>query len=167
MPLGFVLGSWLLFALPLHSSEKQAETQHLGVWTLQASPDSFTGARSCRLSGAHMEYRRGAVVFHFSGGTDTSAAVYRVDGGPPVETRSELMDMAHRGFAIYDDRLANPSAGVVRVPQGRLIDARSVSIRPSAKAAVTTFKLDGFGAALAAARSAGCGSEVSGEPFSP
>ena len=134
--------------------------RRVGVWTVRTDIDRFSGAMSCRLYAHHVEYQRGALVFHLPRSVDTSTAIYRVDAGAPVWVNSELMDMARRGFALNQDDLNNPSGGLVRVPQERVMSARSVMVEAGGRGEVTTFKIDGFASALNAAHAAGCTTEA-------
>ena len=156
MTLRLVLLALLTLAATPGRAADRIERRHLGAWTLEARTDAFTGARSCRLSASHMDYRRGAVVLRLPRWEDTSAAVYRVDAGPPVDTRAEAMEMARRGFALNDDTLTNPSGGLVRIPEEQLASAKIVWVRADAKSRPEVFKIAGLSAALDAAHAAGC-----------
>jgi hypothetical protein len=156
MPVRLALIPLLLFASPWRQAQVHSAQHHVGPWTVRVSADRFSGRVRCRLFGQGMDYRRGTVIFRLPGRIDTSTAVYRVDDGEPVDVRTEVMDMARLGFAIYRDDLANPSGGVVRVPQARLIDANAVRIQAGPKGASLRFKVAGLGAALEVARASGC-----------
>jgi hypothetical protein len=103
-----------------------------------------------------MDYERHAIVFRLGAGVDTTDAVYRVDDGEPIAVRDEMTSMARQGFAIYQDYLLNPSGGLVRVPERRAVGASTVKIRALTRGPVTTFRIEGFDAALEAALKAGC-----------
>jgi len=157
MPLRLALIPILFFSSPGREVGSRTLDHRVGAWTVRVSVDRFSDQVTCRLFARGVDYRRGALVFHLSRRTDTSAAVYRVDGGAPIAARSEVMDMARAGFAVYRDDLDNPSGGLVRIPERRVMEARSVQIRPGSHGAAATFKVEGFSAALGAARAAGCG----------
>jgi hypothetical protein len=147
----------LMFLLSPHRHAQNRVAHHrLGLWTLETRQDLFTGAQTCRLSTPMMTYERGAVVVRLGRSVDTAQAVYRVDAGYPVETRSEVMNMAHAGFAIDRDDLANPSGGQVRIPGRRLMAAHSVWIQSGPQGVVLNVRTEGLAKALEAARAAGC-----------
>jgi hypothetical protein len=146
----------LLFSMPWSHHGPGNLHRHIGAWTLRTNTDRFSGVLSCRLSAHDVEYGRGALVFHLPERIDTSTAIYRVDAGAPVWVSTEMMEMARRGFALNQDDLANPSGGLVRVPEERVTNARTVMVEAGKRGWVTSFKIDGFAAALAAARAAGC-----------
>lgn len=152
----------LIWPLSSNAAGDHVERHRLGVWTLEKRTDLFTGAVSCRLFAPHMDYTRGAVVVRLSRLQDTSQAVYRVDAGRPVETRSEEMDMARAGFALRLDSLDNPSGGLVRIPATRLIAARSVWIRAGPRDRPVEIRTEGLAKALDAARGRGCETETFG-----
>ncbi len=137
--------------------ETHRERSQIGAWTLRVESDQFAARQICQLSRPRVDYHRQALVFHLSSRADTANAVYRIDDGPPRAVRSDAMDLARLGFALYNDDLTNPSGGLVRIPRQRIMDAREVSIQAKAMAAPVKFRIDGFGAALDAARAAGCG----------
>ncbi len=143
-------------AAQVHGAQVRGMQRHVGPWTIRVHTDRFSERVSCRLFGRGMEYRRGAVIFRLPGRFDTSTAAYRVDDRPPVDVRTEVMAMARLGFALYRDDLANPSGGLVRIPEDRLIDANVVRIEAGPKGAAFHFKVFGLSAALEVAGAAGC-----------
>ena len=156
MPLHLVLIGllWLPWTWPHGRSD--IALRQIGSWTLAVRTVGFTGRLQCRLHTRAVDYRRRALVFRFPGRTDTLGAVYRIDGGRPVWAASDTPDLAMRGFAIYEDDLDNPSGGLVRIPEERILGSREVSIQVRAGVAPVRFSVAGFGAALEAARKAGC-----------
>jgi hypothetical protein len=129
---------------------------HVAGWTLYRYQDRFSERVVCRLSRDGVTYERHAIVLHFPAQTDTSEAVYRIDGGPPIAAVTDAMELASSGFQLRDDDLRNPSQGLLRIPERRLAGAQLVNVETSPAFAIATFKLDGLGPALAAARAAGC-----------
>ncbi|HEX4182665.1 MAG TPA: hypothetical protein VHY34_05360 [Caulobacteraceae bacterium] len=158
MPFTLALIPLLLFPWSSPHGGERTDNRHIGEWRLRTNTDAFSGQLTCRLSANHIEYGRGVLTFHLDRRVDTTNAVYRVDDGVPVTVRSEIMDMARRGFAVYQDDLANPSGGLVRIPEGRLLKARAVAIEAAPKGPIAVFKVAGFAAALDAASKAGCSS---------
>jgi len=152
----------LLLAMPSVGSLESPPPQHVthaGAWRLSTQYDRFADRTACSLQAPHAHYERHAVVFSFSGRTDTSAAVYRVDDGPPMTASDDEMELARLGFAVHQDDLNNPSGGLVRIPQSKLGGARTVSIQPRPRGPATKFDVEGLGDALAAAAKAGCVAE--------
>jgi len=156
MSLRLALFALLVLAASPGRAADRIERHRLGLWTLEAYADRFTGTRICRLSGDRMDYHRGVVVLRLPKREDTSAAIYRVDSGEPIDTRTEAMEMARRGLALYDDTLGNPSGGLVRVPAARLTGANIIWVRADVRTRPERFKITGLAAALAAAQAAGC-----------
>ena len=156
MPTYLALAVALLLPGSAHPTPSPTQDRHIGSWTLKITNDAFAGRRSCQLFAHRLEYGRGALILHLPRTVDTSAAVYRIDGGEPVDTRSEQMEIARDGFTIDEDSLANPSGGLVRIPETRVLSGHTVQIEASAKGKIFLFRIDGLGAALDAARQAGC-----------
>ncbi|MGH7023680.1 MAG: hypothetical protein ACREEB_08830 [Caulobacteraceae bacterium] len=150
----------MLLVLPHLGRTRVVHTRQtrLGAWSLRVRTDTFASDVSCRLFRRHIDYLRGVVVFHLPRRANTFGAVYRIDGGPPRAASADAPDLAKMGFSIYADDLANPSGGLVRIPEGRLASASNVAIE--VKGVVTKFNISGLGPALQAANKAGCGSEA-------
>jgi len=156
MFLPMALVSLLLFpALGDHGAVRNAHYR-VGRWILNIRTDRFADERTCRLSRPGVTYERQALVFHLPPRLDTTTAIYRIDDAPPVAARNDLMQLAHLGFALQNDDLANPSEGLVRIPADRLASARTVKIEARAFSHPFTFKIDGFGAAKVLAEKVGC-----------
>jgi hypothetical protein len=157
MPLQLVLIMSLMLPTPWRDSAPRAEVRHIGGWTLRLHADPFTNRLACRLSKPKVDYQRQALVFHLPKRTDTSAAVYRIDGEPPLWARADDMEMVRSGFTLRNDDLDNPSGGLVRIPERRVLEAHAVAVETRANGRTVKFKIDGFRAALDAAHEAGCG----------
>ena len=158
MPLQFAVIALVLLAHPARTWGLRDTHSRIGGWTLHIRSDRFSGGRTCRLSRDHVEYQRGALVFRVSRRSSTLTAVYRIDGGAARAASADALELARMGFAIYQDDLADPSGGVVRIPIGRLRDAKSVAIE--VRREPVTFKVAGLDAALAAAGKAGCNQDA-------
>jgi hypothetical protein len=148
-----------LSVLPWPFGGSQGDVTHIGAWTLAVRRDPFAERVHCRLTRPKIEYQRQALTFHLSAHADTSDAVYRVDDGGPIRTRDDAFALARLGFALHADDLNNPSGGLVRVPQARLDVARAIRIEAGANAKPVKFDLQGFSAALDAAKKAGCAAD--------
>jgi hypothetical protein len=142
--------------MPWSNPPTHVERSHVGRWRLLVTTDRFTGHLTCTLSRSHVRYERRALVFQLPPRLNTFDAAYSVDGGPPVAASSDAMELAHLGFALHDDDLANPSGGLVRIPERRLEDGKVVKIQSRPNVSPITFKIDGFDPALKAARDEGC-----------
>jgi hypothetical protein len=135
------------------------KTTHRKVagWTLTVSHDSFSQSTRCALRRSKAIVFRHALVFRLPAQVDTSAAVYRIDGGPPMRVENDAMDLARLGFALTDDDLDNPSGGLVRIPQDKFLRAsRSVAIEATPGRRVASFRIDGLTAAMDRAAALGC-----------
>jgi hypothetical protein len=155
----FALIALLLFPSLQPHDGGDGRVKHISGWVLSVRSDRFAGRILCRLGRPKIDYLRQTLVFHLPASSDTSGAIYRVDGGSPIWGQDDQMELVRLGFALHNDDLSNPSGGLVRIPLHRLVNARTVRIevtpvRPSVK-----FKIDGLAQALEVARNAGCGPE--------
>ena len=148
----------LLFPTHWGHARSRGERVRIGAWTMRVDSDRFRDQVRCQLFERNVSYQRRALVFHLPRRADD--AVYRIDGGPPMWARSDAMELADLGFTLHSDDLANPSGGLVRIPQPRIAGAHAVSIEPRSDVAPLRFNIDGFAAALDAARKAGCGADA-------
>jgi hypothetical protein len=159
MPTHIAVIALLLFPFPWRHDDANVVRHLSGGWTLRLHRDHFAQRLACQLSKHRITYERGALVFHLSPDIDTSSAVYRVDGGPPMDVRLDQGRLARLGFALENDDLANPSGGLVRIPEDRVVGAYAVAIELKADSRPRTFAIAGFDAALASARAAACAPE--------
>jgi hypothetical protein len=148
------LVTWL--SLTPHYREAHVRHWHVQHWVVTVDTHRFTGDKTCRLVNGPVDYRRDALVFHFSDQVDTSNAIYRVDAGAPRTAQSDLIDLAKLGFSLYAPSLDNPSGGLVRIPTTRLQGASLVWIQAQTGKYPIKFTIAGFAAALDVARNAGC-----------
>jgi hypothetical protein len=130
--------------------------QRVGAWTLVATRDAFRNEARCHLSRGAVSYQRSALVFQLSRHVDTFDSVYRIDGREPVHVGDDRAELAALGFALHQNNFANPSGGLVRIPLGRLDNAKEVAIEAGPGRAPMRFAVDGLSAALTAAEGAGC-----------
>lgn len=157
MPLRSALMALMLLPPLFGHGAPDHATRRVGAWTVRERTDRFTHRASCELVRPHVRYERQALVLQLPRGVDTSAAAYRIDGGPVVSVGEDAMELARLGFALHDDDLANPSGGRVTVPARRLAGARIVQVEVKARGAVYRFKVEGLAGALDAAGRLGCG----------
>ncbi len=156
MPSPLVLIALLLASPHATRTVSVAQRSQIAGWTLDVAVDRFTGGRGCRLFRPGIHYERQALVFHLTARTDTTAAVYRIDGGAPIATRDDRSDLARLGFLLDGDALDNPSGGLVRVPEARLATAATIWIAPRPGGRPLLYDLGGFAAAHARAEQSGC-----------
>ncbi len=155
----------LLLASPHPARGVYADrVSRIGGWTLDIAGYPFAGGQGCRLYRRGIHYERSALVFHLPPRTDTAAAVYRIDGGPPRAARDDQAALARLGFLLENDALDNPSGGLVRVPEALLAGAAEIRIAAWPGARPVAFDLAGFAAARALADRAGCTAEAFGDP---
>ena len=150
----------LALAAAITGSPRQTVTEYrpiaVGDWSYRIRDDSFTGHRTCSLRNRRAVYRRGVLLFRLGGRIDTAAALYRIDGGQVLDPHADDLEIAAAGEPLHADDLDNASAGLVRIPARRLMDAKLVSIRPNARAPVASFPVAGLRAALAQEVRYGC-----------
>jgi len=158
MPVHFAVIALVLFAHPAGAWGERDTHSRIEGWTLRVRSDRFSGGVMCRLSKHNVEYQRGALVFRLSRRASALTAVYRIDGGAPRASSANALELARMGFAVYQDDLANPSGGVVRIPARQLQGAKSVAIEVWREP--VAFDITGLGAALDAAGKAGCGQDA-------
>jgi len=158
MPVHFIVIALVLFAHPARTWAPRDTHSRIGGWTLRVHSDRFSGGVSCRLFKHNVDYQRDALVFRLSRRASTLTSVYRIDGGAPRAASADALELARMGFAIYQDDLANPSGGVVRIPAHRLQGAKSVAIEVWREP--VTFDITGLDAALDAASKSGCGRDA-------
>jgi hypothetical protein len=140
-----------------HPADEQRTHKRIGSWTLTVMHDRFAAETKCRLTTQGMNYWREAIVVRLPQSTDTSDAAYRVDDGTPRPASEDAMELAHQGFPLHHDDLANPSGGFVVVPAHLVTGANRLSVQARPGGRVWSFKLSGLDTALEAARAAGCG----------
>jgi hypothetical protein len=145
-----------LWPFPGHAATFRTTHQKVAGWTLNVRTNRFADDHRCRLAKGPVSLTRDVLVFRLSPGLDTAAARYRVDGGALHAASGDLMSVAQAGLAIYDDQLANPSGGLVRIPAERVRHAKRIAIQATAASTPKVFDLDGLDAALAQAAKLGC-----------
>jgi hypothetical protein len=140
---------------------------HLAGWDMRIEHDGFTGQTRCRLfspSGlgqGRISYASGALGFHLDDDRDVATAWYSVDDAAPRPWRDDYPVLIARRVSLEGGSLANPTGGVVLIPQEILTGARTVTIRADRGRTPKRFHLKGFEQALAAARVNGCSDAAS------
>jgi hypothetical protein len=122
-----------------------------GIWRVHVVHDSFTGEVSCRISTRNAVVLGSDLVLHLGMGVDTTAALYRVDGGVVQDafpTRAPWQDPAAD--------FGNPSAGLVPAPLKTVVGAKFIWVRASDRLPARRFDVAGLGEALASAAAQSC-----------
>jgi hypothetical protein len=138
---------------------KRLQVYKSGRWTLKVHKDPFSNTTQCSLASPGVDIARSVARFRLSGRIDTAQALYRVDDGQPIPWRTHAMHFTSHGYQLETANLGNPSGGVVLVPLNEVAGGQVVYIRPSARARIRTFRLDGLASALQSAKAAGCGAD--------
>jgi hypothetical protein len=140
----------------------RTKAYHLAGWDMHIQRDGFTGQVRCRLFSpaglgqARISYASGVLGFHLDRDRDVAQAWYSVDDRSPRPWRDDYPELVARRVSLEGGSLANPTGGVVLIPQEHLAQARTVTIRPDRDVAPRRFRLKGFEQALAAAKTNGC-----------
>lgn len=129
---------------------------HVGGWTVRVVWDRFTGDISCTVRKGRVELQNDVLIFHSPEWTDTSDAIFRIDGGPARSVHEATYEDQRRGYYRQGGPLANPSAGEVALPTYYVTGAKLVWIRPDARQEPWHFDVSRFADALALARSWKC-----------
>ncbi len=122
-------------AFPLfgHKHAKLVKTRsRIGDWQLHISRNPFSGEIACQLRSQNNNavYMAGAVGFRFKRKWNVAEAVYRLDGGPPQQSRDDVPALRALGTPMDRGGMDNASAGIVWIPFARLEGANSVAIAP-------------------------------------
>jgi hypothetical protein len=127
-------------------------------WVIALREDAFAGTTRCimRSDRPAMLYQRGAVGFVFPRHTDTSGALYRIDGGLALPWRDRLPDLIAAGAAIDGPALDDPTGGIVWLPEADVLAAHNIAIRPKPADIPRAFAVTGLAAAIASARARDC-----------
>ena len=125
-------------------------------WRLTVTRHSFSASTSCKLRTDKARYQRNVVTFDLGRRRNTTAALYRIDGGQAFRAADDRAEIAKRGFALSGDDLDNPSGGLVRVPAERLQSAGVIQIESKDNDRPAQFRVDGLAAAIEHARTLGC-----------
>ena len=142
----------------LFESHPSERTQSFQVqrWTAEVRTDAFTGKVSCRLRADRVTVSRGDAAFSFGRGTNTSDAVYKIDGAEPKSERDAMIRVAMLGVRTVTSNPSNNSGGVVHIPAAELGGASTVAIRANRNGSPRSFDLRGLGAAMDAEAQRGC-----------
>ncbi len=154
---GSVLALSLLGAVFQSQGDTHIERYTASDWRVEVKQDRFTGHKHCTATTHGMVYDRGVVTFHFSSGTDTANALFKIDDGVLRTAGSVAVEAAGLGANFSSKNTQNPSNGEVHIPMSYLLSATMVAIKPNDKAVHRDFNLHGLSAVLATMQSRGCG----------
>jgi len=155
-------------AIPTEGMRRRAgykvrtKAYHLAGWDMRIEHDGFTGQTRCRLFSppglgqGRISYASGVLGFHLDADQDVSQAWYGIDDAAPRPWRDDFPILVARRVSLEGGSLANPTGGVLLIPQEKLAGARVVTIRAARGVSPKRFHLKGFEEALAAARANGC-----------
>ena len=148
----------------------RTKAYHLDGWEMRITRDGFTGQVRCRLFAqkdlrqGRISYADGVMGFHLDPDRDVAQAWYSVDDHAPRLSRDDYPTLVARRISLEGGGLANPTGGVVLIPQEILAGAQTVTIRADRDSTPKRFRLKGFEQALAAARANGCADPASFAP---
>lgn len=140
----------------------RTKAYHLAGWDMRIQRDGFTGQTRCQLYSpaglgqGRISYADGVLGFHLGAERDVAQAWYSIDDAAAQPWRADYPALIARRVSLDGGGLANPTGGVVLIPQEKLAGARTVTIRAAKGLAPKRFRLRGFEQALAAARANGC-----------
>jgi hypothetical protein len=119
-----------------------------GAWRLDVRRDPFARTTRCALSRPGASVEHGRLLWRLGPRVDTSAAVWRIDGGEPRHQR--LTDLP------ASENLANPSDGRIAAPLPLLAGAQALEARATPDARLRRLDLAGLDQATASAARLGC-----------
>jgi hypothetical protein len=129
----------------------------LGPWIIAVHPDKFAGTTSCRVSTRDVSLQRDTLIFRVAPEGDTTAAVFRVDSGPPRHVAEAFDTVEAQGFFPQRGWVVDPNGGEAALPAAYVSAARVVAIRVSPKQHPRRFNIARLPEAEAAAKALGCG----------
>jgi hypothetical protein len=132
----------------------------LGPWLIAVHPDRFAGTTTCQLHTIDVRLRRDTLIFRVAPEGDTTAAVYRVDAGPPHRVAEAFDTVEAHGFFPQRGWIVDPNGGEAALPVSFVSGASVVAIRVSPKQHPRRFNVARLPEAEAAARVLGCVSAI-------
>jgi hypothetical protein len=143
-----------------HGEAAAAHASHrlykLGPWLIAVDPDRFAGTIGCQLHTRDVSLRQDTLIFRVAPDGDTTAAVFRVDSGPPRRVAEAFDTVEAPGFFPQRGWVVDPNGGEAVLPVAYVSGARVVAIRVSPKQHPRLFKVARLSEAEAAARGLGC-----------
>ena len=142
--------------LSLRGESNHKTRLRFGLWTLEIRRDPFASETACTISAPGMTFDHGALIIRLRSSANTFDAIYRIDQGPRVDSRSDQLKLARLGLAIYQEDLPNPSGGLLRIPGDEVRGAHQVRFELRRGGRVYTRSLWGLENALTSAQQNVC-----------
>jgi hypothetical protein len=128
----------------------------LGPWLIAVHPDRFAGTTTCQLRTRDVSLQRDTLIFRVSPEGDTTAAIFRVDSGPPRRVAEAFDTVEAQGFFPQRGWVVDPNGGEAALPVAYASGAKVVAIRVSPKQRPRRFTVARLPEAEAAAKALGC-----------
>lgn len=139
----------------VHASRR---TYKLGPWLIAVHPDRFAGTTTCRLHTTDVSLQHDTLIFRVAPEGDTTAAVFRIDSGPPRRVAEAFDTVEAQGFFPQRGWVVDPNGGEAALPVTYVSGASVVAIRVSPKQRPRRFNVARLPEAEAAAKALGCAS---------
>lgn len=127
----------------------------VGPWLIERNADGFTGTVGCELHTRDARLQRDTLIFRIAHEGDTTAAVFRVDSGPPRTVAEAFDTVEAHGFFPQRGWILDPKGGEAALPVSYLSGAKAVAIRVWPRPP-RRFDVSRLQEAEAAARAQGC-----------
>ena len=128
----------------------------LGPWLIAVHPDRFAGTTTCQLHTTAVRLQRDTLIFRVAPEGDTTAAIFRVDAGPPRRVAEAFDTVEAQGFFPQRGWVVDPNGGEAALPVAYVSGAKVVAIRVSPKQHPRRFQVARLPEAEAAAKALGC-----------
>ena len=128
----------------------------LGPWLIAVHPDRFAGTTTCQLHTTAVSLQRDTLIFRVAPEGDTTAAIFRVDSGPPRRVAEAFDTVEARGFFPQRGWVVDPNGGEAALPVSYVSGANIVTMRVSPKQRPHRFTVARLPEAEAAAKALGC-----------
>ena len=129
----------------------------VGPWLIGVHPDPFAGTTTCQVRTTEVSLQRDTLIFRVAPEGDTTAAVFRVDSGPPHRVAETFDAVRAQGFFPQRGWIVDPNGGEATLPVSCVAGASVVAIRVSPKRRPRQFDIARLSEAEAAATALGCG----------
>jgi hypothetical protein len=128
----------------------------LGPWLIAVHPDRFAGTTTCQLHTAVVSLQRDTLIFRVAPEGDTTAAIFRVDSGPPRRVAEAFDTVEAQGFFPQRGWVVDPNGGEAALPVSYVSGAKVVTMRVTPQQHARQFKVARLSEAEAAAKALGC-----------
>ena len=138
------------------SGSTRHQVYKLGPWLIAVDSDPFAGTVGCRLRTRDVSLERDTLIFRVAHQGDTTAAVFRVDSGPPRRVAEAFDTVQAHGFFPQRGWVVDPHGGEAALPVSYASGANVVAIRVSSNEHPRRFNVARLAESRAAARGLGC-----------